>query len=58
MEENRLENEKTAAQREKRLKEEAEKTRSKVLESLLKKAQLEQSMKEKILAQAQAEEVY
>lgn len=58
MEENRLENEKTAAQREKRLKEEAEKTRSKVLESLLKKEQLEQSIKEKILAQARAEEVY
>ncbi len=58
MEENRLENEKTAALREKRLKEEAEKTRSKVLESLLKKEQLEQSMKEKILAQARAEEVY
>lgn len=49
MEENRLENEKIALEREERLKVEAEKTRERVLSSLIKKEKEEQLYKSKLV---------
>ena len=57
MEENRIENEKTALQREERLKAEFETTRERVLQSLMKKEKEEALYQEKLLSFIKEQEV-